>query len=251
MKAKPEDEPVPTPWPKHLQVIAWAVVWAYAIGLGYITLSSRATTEPPIAFQDQPVKEAISHLQEAMRLRPDDPEILNTMGAALEKEGRQQEAILCYERAMHVAPHDSKAYNNLGLVLIGMGEDAEAIQNFEHALRVNPNDGYARINLGKAANNLAWTLATKDIDPVRAVTLARRACDLTRNRAVPYLDTLAVAYAANGQFDEAIGTIQSAIDLARSNGQTELIGELTSHLELFRGGTAYRASTTEPPSVRQ
>ena len=214
-------------------------------------LSSRVTIEPPVAFQDQPVKEAISHLQEAMRLKPNDPEILNTMGAALEKAGRQQEAVLCYKRAMHVAPHDSKAYNNLGLVLIGMGEDAEAIQNLEHALHVNPSDGYARTNLGKGANNLAWTLATKDIDPIRAVTLARRACDLTGNRAVPYLDTLAVAYAANDQFDEAIGTIQSAIDLARSNGQTELIGELTSHLELFRGGNAYKEPTTVPPSVRQ
>ena len=56
MKAK--SEPVPTPWPKPLRVIAWAVVWAYAIGLGYITLSSRVPTEPPYAFEKARTKEA-------------------------------------------------------------------------------------------------------------------------------------------------------------------------------------------------
>jgi Flp pilus assembly protein TadD len=248
MKAKSEE--AGALWPKCLQVVAWTAVWAYAVGLGYITLLSRAPTESPITFQDQPVKEAISHLQEALQFRPDDPEILNTMGAALEKEGRRQEAIMCYEHAIRVAPNDSKAYNNLGLVLISMDEDAEAIQSFEHALRVNPNDNFAGTNLGKAANNLAWTLATKNIDTVRAVTLARRACNLTGNRAVPCLDTLAVAYAANGQFDEAIGTIQGAIGLAQSNKQTELIGELNTHLVLFRNGRAYREPATAPTADR-
>ena len=121
----------------------------------------------------------------------------------------------------------------------------EAMQHWEQALRSKPD--YA-----ETENNLAWLLATLASadggDPARAVTLAERACELTDNRVAGYLDTLAAAYAAAGRFNEAIATAQKAIELARSAGQTQIVNEIETRLELYRAGRAYRApaSVTSP-----
>ncbi|MGD1020854.1 MAG: hypothetical protein ABSA12_16205, partial [Verrucomicrobiia bacterium] len=80
-------------------------------------------------------------------------------------------------------------------------------------------------------------------DPVRAATLAERACAQTGNSAFPYLDTLAAAYAAAGRFQEAVATAQKAIDLARAAGQAESVKEIEARLELYRSGHAYSPST--------
>ncbi|MGA2140739.1 MAG: hypothetical protein ABSH14_17945, partial [Verrucomicrobiia bacterium] len=98
----------------------------------------------------------------------------------------------------------------------------------------------------------AWLLATlapaDGGDPVRAVTLAERAGELTNNREAEYLDTLAVAYAAAGRFNDAITTAQKAIGLAHSAGQTQIASEIETRLELYRAGRAYHApaSVTGP-----
>ena len=83
------------------------------------------------------------------------------------------------------------------MALARTGKIKEAIVHLEQTLRLHP--GYGQIE-----NNLAWLLAThapsEGGDPVRAVTLAERACARTGNRVFAYLDTLAVAYAAAGRF---------------------------------------------------
>src|ERR1017187_7111723 len=79
-------------------------------------------------------------------------------------------------------------------------------------------------------------------DPVRGLVLAQRVCELTRNQAVPYLDTLAAAYAAAGQFSNAVATAQQAIDLARAARQPQIAMEIEPRLELYRSGRAYRQS---------
>jgi hypothetical protein len=100
-----------------------------------------------------------------------------------------------------------------------------------------------------ADNNLAWLLGTlapaEGGDPVRALTLARQACELTGNSDANSLDTLAVAYAANGRFNDAIATTEKAITLARLGGQAELLRKMEARLELYRGGQAYPPPTAE------
>ena len=97
-----------------------------------------------------------------------------------------------------------------------------------------------------AQNNLAWLLATltpaEGGDPVRAVTLAQRACELTGNSDANSLDTLAVSYAATGRFNDAIATTQTALTVARIDGQAELVQKMEARLELYRGGQAYYPS---------
>ena len=77
-------------------------------------------------------------------------------------------------------------------------------------------------------------------DPVRAVALAERACDLTGYQVPVCVDTLAAAYADAGRIDDAIATAQKAIELARSAGQSQLVGEIQARLKLYRDGHAYQ-----------
>jgi len=115
----------------------------------------------------------------------------------------------------------------------------EAKEHYERTLDLNPN-------CDEAQNNLAWLLGTlapaEGGDPARAVTLAQRACELTGNSDANCLDTLAVTYAATGRFNDAVATTQTAITLARSGEQTELVQKMEARLELYRGGHAYHPS---------
>jgi len=86
-----------------------------------------------------------------------------------------------------------------------------------------------------ALNALAWHFATcknpKQHDGKRAVELALKLTKLKPTR--QYLDTLAAAYARNGQFKEAVNTQVRALSLGRIRG-----GE--ARLKLYRQGRPYR-----------
>jgi Flp pilus assembly protein TadD len=161
----------------------------------------------------------------------------NNLSGLLIPEGRYKEALRHSEEALRLKPDYVEACYNSAIALEKMGRMRDAIVRYSEALRIKPGDALIY-------NNLAWLLATipaiEGGDAVRAVALAQRACELTGNRRVPYLDTLAVAYAAGGDFKQAIVTIEGAIGLAHSSGQTQFIEEMTSHLDLFRHGKTYR-----------
>ncbi|MGD1021060.1 MAG: tetratricopeptide repeat protein [Verrucomicrobiia bacterium] len=185
-------------------------------------------------------KEAIAHFEQALRIKPDSAEAHYNLGKAFLQEGRLREAIVHLEQTIRIKPDYAAAHYNLGNALARTGKIEEAIAHFEQALRIKPD--YADVQ-----NDLAWLLATRGPseggDPVRAVTLAERACAQTGNSAFPYLDTLAAAYAAAGRFQEAVATAQKAIDLARAAGQTQAANEIMPRLELYRNAHAYREAT--------
>jgi tetratricopeptide (TPR) repeat protein len=95
-----------------------------------------------------------------------------------------------------------------------------------------------------AQNNLARVLASltpaQGGDPVRAVALAQRACELTDNQVPVFLDTLAAAYAATSRFDDAVTTAEKAVELARTAGQAPLAEQIQRRLEMYRGERRYR-----------
>ncbi len=98
----------------------------------------------------------------------------------------------------------------------------------------------------ESANRLAWSLATSPDpnlnDPVQAIQLAKRA--LERKPSLSSVtDTLAVAHAANGDFDEAIKYMKQAIDLAPKDvdesNLDQILADFQSRLELFQQQTPY------------
>jgi Zn-dependent protease with chaperone function len=82
----------------------------------------------------------------------------------------------------------------------------EAVSEYKKALELSPKQP-------EILNNLAWLLLTVEdntlFDPVAALTLAKRAADLTPNGHI--LDTLALAYWQNGDRGQAVLTEKRAM----------------------------------------
>jgi len=85
----------------------------------------------------------------------------------------------------------------------------------------------------KTLNTAAWWLATdpdpKIRDPKKALELAQAACDLSGGKNAPALDTLAVAFAANGDFDSALRWQTLAIERGANESAEERAGFLARY----------------------
>jgi tetratricopeptide (TPR) repeat protein len=92
----------------------------------------------------------------------------------------------------------------------------------------------------KALNDLAWRLATRPEstfrDGTNAVELAQKAVAVTSRTNAMYLDSLAAAYAASGQYTNAVKAQQEAIALVQDEKQKREFG---SRLSLYESGSAY------------
>ena len=181
--------------------------------------------------------EAIEHYQMAARLKPADPFIQSRLGAALAAVGRYDEAIGQFSTLLRYAPNDADARTQLAAVLAARQRPDEAIEQYRQTLRLRPD-------APELLNNLAWILATTPRAEFRngpeAVTLAERACALTQRKQPMFLGTLAAAYAEAGRFDEAVQTGQQAHDLAVAAGATELAATNQRLLELYRARKPFR-----------
>jgi hypothetical protein len=107
---------------------------------------------------------------------------------------------------------------------------------FQHAIDVTKNNYMAM-------NELAWYSAVDPkiaaYNPGRAVQLAEEACKITHYSDTGYLDTLAAAYAAAGNFDKAVEITQKNLELCKSTNQESLKKELESRLALYQAGKPY------------
>jgi tetratricopeptide (TPR) repeat protein len=146
---------------------------------------------------------ARTHLQEALRIKPDKDSVHFNLGLLCALEGKPAEAVAHYRKALVLRPANTKALNNLAWLLA-----------------THPDAKYR--------------------DGAEAVRLATRAVELTKRNDAEALDTLAAAYAEAGRFEEAASTAQQALGLARSSVQTNLAAQIQSRLRLYQSRQAYR-----------
>lgn len=190
--------------------------------------------------------EAVEHYREALRINPALAPAHFNLGVALKALGQTDEAILHLSETARLAPGHVETYAELGPLLAGQGKVREAIDLYRGGLQHSPDSPVL-------LNNLAWLLATSERAELRqgdeAVRLAGRACQLTDNRVVVMIGTLAAAYAEAGRFDEAVATGEQARALAADAGQTELAEVNARLVELYRAHRPFRDITvTNAPS---
>jgi tetratricopeptide (TPR) repeat protein len=180
--------------------------------------------------------EAIREYRKPLQTKLDDPNVLNVLGIALGKQDKFDDAIKCFTEALRLVPNSAQAHYYLGQILVQKGSINEAITHFEEAMRLKPD-------WVEPMNNLAWLLAaskeTTIHNPGKAIRLARRACELTNYKKPDLLDTLAVAYAAAGDFNKAIETAAKALELCRSSERNTLKEGIQNRLALYKAGKPY------------
>jgi tetratricopeptide (TPR) repeat protein len=138
--------------------------------------------------------EAAARFQQALCLRPNDPEAYYHLGTTLWRQNHLEEASACYQHALRLRPDWADAYNQLGEVAYGQKRVAEAETHFREALHLHPDFGAAHYNLG--------TLLLKDGRMAEARECLQRAVQLKPDFAPGY-HNLGLTWYHGGQFEEA------------------------------------------------
>lgn len=185
-------------------------------------------------------RDAIPHYREALALKPDLVPAQFNLATALLGEGNAEEAIQHYQQVLTLKPDFAQTYYKLGVAWAKLGKFDNATNCCDQAL-------HSHVDLPQAWADCAWLLATHEgstaPDIKRAVEFAERACRLTNANEPAYLDALAAAYAANGQFTNAVVTVEKALALTGRTGAAPLGRQLASRLNLYRSGQPYHAAS--------
>jgi tetratricopeptide (TPR) repeat protein len=91
-------------------------------------------------------------------------------------------------------------------------------------------------------NTAAWIMAIDPGElrnPSEALKYAKKACALTNYKNPKMLDTLAAAYAADGQFSKAIETIDKAIELGAGTEENSWLREVEKRKALYQENKPY------------
>ncbi|MCS5690856.1 tetratricopeptide repeat protein [Cyanobium sp. FGCU-6] len=81
---------------------------------------------------------AVGHLQRALDLRPDDPDLLANLAVALRSQGRLEEALALFRQALGHRPEDPGLLTQLGNILQELGDAEEGNACFQQAIAADP-----------------------------------------------------------------------------------------------------------------
>ncbi len=206
-----------------------------------------------------------------MRLDPRFPEAWYNLGFTLADLGRTAEAITALEEAVRLRPAYFSAHQKLGQLLLAAGRAEEGIEHAAEAARLVPDAdtgtvlalsymeagrhrdaaGVLRDILARdpesfdAMGMLAWLLATAPEDDLRdgaaAVGLAERAVAGQERPDADLLDTLAAAYAEAGRFSDAVAAAGRARTAAIAEGNQDLADEIGARGTLYESGRVFRS----------
>ena len=136
---------------------------------------------------------------------------------------------------------------NLGLALVRANQIDRAIQLWQEEVQRPTPDELALLN------DMAWLRATHPNKAFRngqeALKLAHQAVQETSGHVPEILDTLAAAYAEEGQFSAAQEECQRAIDLAMAQRRRGLAAAIQKRRERYRDGFRFANSARYSPAV--
>src|SRR5437867_6247789 len=149
-------------------------------------------------------EEALTHLEQALRLKPDYAEAKLNLGTALYKANRVSQAVTNFTEAIRLNPNYAEAYDALGVVSYSSGQLADAKTQFEKAVRLKPNYVPARRDLAEAL----WESGQPD----EAISQLEAVLRLSPQDAET-LTGLAKLYSARGRFPEAASRYEELLRL--------------------------------------
>ncbi|MBN1392511.1 MAG: tetratricopeptide repeat protein, partial [Sedimentisphaerales bacterium] len=184
-----------------------------------------------ILRQQGNLDDAAAHIYRALEINPEYPRAHNNLGLVLVAQGNLNKAIVHFRKAIQIAPDLVDARQNLAAALKSSGNYDEALSHYRKILQLNPNHS---TSLHAITQILITHPNPEQRNATEAVQLAERVAKITRYRNPMILETLARAYAATGQFDQALNTIQKAINLAQGVKNEKLVNYFSSQLKAYK-----------------
>ena len=187
---------------------------------------------------------AWNHLQMVFQIKPDWPPAHFELGNLYSLRRDYSQAVKEYAAAVEGQPDYIEAKISQADTLMMLGGIQQAVSLYREAVKQQPDQ------LGILCR-LALLLATSEdpkvADPNQAFHYAEQACRLTGNSHPGTLDILAVAYAAQGRFPEAIDTATKAIQLAEVAKNTSLAEKIRIRLDYYKAGKPFRQTVGPAP----
>lgn len=177
--------------------------WAYARGVRHPLILNLVAYQLELEGR---ISEALVVLGEALKVAPDDPHVINSIGVCYAKLARPQEALAAFRDALAIHPAFAHAYNGLGLALQAL-DDKEGARQAQ--LRAVELDSQFPEPLGALA---AMAAGEKDWDQARGY--AERALALEANQPAASM-AMAVVELNSGRAAEAIARIDELIGTGR------------------------------------
>jgi len=194
-----------------------------------------------LLFRFQRFAEAVPHLRMVVAEQPLGHNTRKMLALALSQSGDYANAVRHLEYLSSLDSKDAMAKLWYGHALVRTGRASEAEKLFRAALRLKPDSILV-------LNELALLLAThtdpRIYNPKEALELATAATLATGNREPRVLDTLAAAQAANGDFETAIKTVDTA--LAQAAKDQKLTEQLRKRRTDYLAKKPYRDSFDSP-----
>jgi tetratricopeptide (TPR) repeat protein len=180
-------------------------------------------------------EQGMEHYNQALKANPNDPRVHHDLGMALLHQRQFDLAIKHLSVALRGMPHGfDKQYNpvnmnlNLALALFYSGRSGAAIPHFSEVIERDPNNAQAHYWLAIAMAD------QKDLDGslehYQAAVKLRPQIDTSP--ALHYL--LAMNYAEQRRFSEAVFSAEKALRLANAAGDIKYAQQISKFLELYK-----------------
>jgi tetratricopeptide (TPR) repeat protein len=202
-------------------------------GIGVIMETRRRDTEAIAAF---------SH---AVQGDPGFIEARFSLANALRRSGRVRESLPHYLEVIRASPSVSQASFGYAMGLVRLGRFQEARDRLERDVKTFPDQP-------GISHALARLLAAAPDDRVRDGARALRLMgelEKSQPRTLAMTETLAMALAEVGRFDEAARWQREALDAARSSGRADMAAHLADNLRLYEARRPCRTPWSDDDPV--
>ncbi len=189
-------------------------------------------------FRKGDIEESLRHLAEVVKQFPDSGLINGVYAEAAFYAGDMPQSVDRWRKAVKKLPRFVHYHYGLGAALVAQGQAADAALAFAQGRQLDPS-------FPAKARRVAWNLlflpaARRTAHHNRSALFhATIAAGATDHKDADALDVLAAAYAANGQFTQAIAAAEKARASAQADHRADAVRAIDARLQRYRRGLPF------------
>jgi tetratricopeptide (TPR) repeat protein len=216
----------------------WGEIWQHRMSIGQARLD-----EAFKLAESGKADEALNRIDAVIASNPDNWRAYFLKAAVLVLLKRQNDALQQIDVSIQLARRSNVTQHLLAQLYSSKAQTCIDARRYEDARRAL--DEAVRTDGGNTStlNDLAWLLATapdtRVRNPHRAIALGHKCCELSHWTDAYCIDTLAAAYAASGDFNQAVRCQQLAMQVLSQSERSEQLANMQDRLKLYSNHQPY------------